>query len=88
MNFETTRDINDKKYIWLADVQLQQGLKTIYSVESKEILILDPDKKDYQGNDYTETLEIKEDKVYGVVQRINSDAVLALSELIKVLRTL
>ena len=87
MNFKTVKTEEGKHYVWLKDVSLGQGLLASYSVEDKDILVLDPDSKDYRGNEYDNKLKLEETE-YGIVQKISSEAVMELAELMKILRTL
>lgn len=87
MNFEIKKDANENKYIFLNDVKLGQGLICIYSKAKDELLVLDPDSKDYSGKDYTDKIKFDE-KEYGIVQQIESKALLAMVELLKVVRTM
>lgn len=86
MNFKIIKE-ESGKYIWLDDIKLMQGLKTLYRVSDKKILIVDPDSKDYNGQDYTDKAKIEE-KEYGIVQNIDIEAVIAISELARILRTI
>ena len=86
MNFKVTKLENDK-YIWLQDVALGQELYAVYRCSDKKILILDPDKKDYTGKDYKDKVKLEE-KEFGIVQKIDSQAIMELAEVMKVMRTL
>lgn len=87
MNFKTVKTEDGKHYVWLKDVSLGQGLLALYSVEDKKIMVLDPDSKDYTGKEYDKKLKLEE-KEYGIVQEISSEAIMELAELMKILRTL
>lgn len=87
MNFKTIKTEDGKKYIELKSIKLEQGLVAYYDVQEKIFLILDPDSKDYQGNAYQNKVKL-ENKDYGIVQKINSEAILELAELNKILRTI
>lgn len=87
MKFEILRNENNKKYVMLNEIKLGQNLLASYSIADKEFVILDPDKKDYKGMEYTNKVKLS-DKEYGIVQKINEEAVLKLAELHKIIRVL
>lgn len=91
MNFEVKKDKEDKKYIWLKDIKLEQGLETAYDMENKKVLILDPSNKNLENKPYTKTVDLehegKELKL-GIVQTIPIEGVMAIAELAKVIRNL
>ena len=86
MNFKITKT-DTNKYIWLQDVTLGQGLHAVYRCGDKQILILDPDGKDYKGDDYKDKVKLEE-KEYGIVQQIDSQAIMELAEVMKIIRTI
>ena len=87
MQFEIFKTEDNKKYVYLTDIKLGQDLSAVYGIKEKSFLILDPDSKDYQGNEYTKKLKLN-DKEYGIVQTIDENAILKLAELHKIIRVL
>lgn len=87
MKFEILRDKENKKYIMLNEIKLCQGLIASYSITNNKFIILDPDKKDYKGVEYTDKIKLA-DKEYGIVQQIDEEAILKLAELHKIIRVL
>lgn len=90
MDFKIVKDTDDKRYIYLKDIKLEQNLMAFYCISDKKILILDKDKKDYTGKEYTRnvTMNMKENnkKDFGIVQEIDAQTLLEISEtLIKVM---
>lgn len=86
MNFKITKT-DTNKYIWLQDVTLGQGLHAVYRCGDKKILILDPDSKDYKNEEYSDKVKLEE-KEYGIVQQIDSQAIMELAEVMKIIRTI
>lgn len=87
MQFEIFKTEDNKKYVYLTEIKLGQDLRAVYGIKEKSFLILDPDSKDYQGNEYTKKLKLN-DKEYGIVQTIDENAILKLAELHKIIRVL
>lgn len=86
MNFKITKT-DTNKYIWLQDITLGQGLYAVYRCGDKKILILDPDSKDYKNEEYSDKVKLEE-KEYGIVQQIDSQAIMELAEVMKIIRTI
>lgn len=87
MQFEIFKIEDNKKYVFLTEIKLEQDLRAVYGITEKSFLILDPDSKDYQGNEYINKLKLNE-KEYGIVQTIDENAILKLAELHKIIRVL
>ena len=50
-------------------------------------MILDPDSKDYKNEEYSDKVKLEE-KEYGIVQQIDSQAIMELAEIMKIIRTI
>ena len=89
MKFELVKDKEENKYVWLKEVELEQDLISAYDIKNKKFLVLDEDEKDYNKQEYKKLIEVNingKDKKLGIVQEIEAEKLIAVSEiLIKVI---
>ena len=89
MKFELVKDKEENKYVWLKEVELEQDLISAYDIKNKKFLVLDEDEKDYNKQEYKKFIEVNingKDKKLGIVQEIEAEKLIAVSEiLIKVI---
>ena len=89
MKFELVKDKEENKYVWLKEVELEQDLISAYDIKNKKFLVLDEDEKDYNKQEYKKFIEVNingKDKKLGIVQEIEAEKLIAVSEiLIKVM---
>lgn len=89
MKFELVKDKEKNKYVWLKEVELEQDLISAYDIKNKKFLVLDEDEKDYNKQEYKKFIEVNingKDKKLGIVQEIEAEKLIAVSEiLIKVM---
>ncbi|WP_330112560.1 hypothetical protein VSU16_14370 (plasmid) [Cetobacterium somerae] len=83
-------DEHDIHYVLLEEVELGQSLKAVFNTSTKELLIVDPDVKDYQGNEYKEkmTAVSKDDGKsieVGIVQKLTRKTIDDLQNLFDLL---
>lgn len=89
MKFELVKDKEENKYVWLKEIELEQDLISAYDIKNKKFLVLDEDEKDYNKQEYQKFIEVNidgKDKKLGIVQEIEAEKLIAVSEiLIKVM---